>query len=194
MLETLAPDTIVVATGGRFTSPSISGDHLDHVVTGDAVLELVERIRSADTASDLGLGNSVAIIGADLIGIELADLLADRGKRVHLLEPSRRMATPAGKKRREDHCKRLDLLGVPINTGVGIKEITKSGVTLELDGGRESSVDADTVIVAGHPDPEPGFADKLQGLAEHVHTIGDATGFGLSKKAVHEAMEIAYGI
>ena len=104
------------------------------------------------------------------------------------------MATPAGKKRREDHCKLLDLLGVPINTGVGIKEITGDGVSLELDSGRESIVHADSVIVAGHPDPEPNFADKLQGMAEHVHAIGDSNGFGLSKKAVHEAMEIAYGI
>jgi hypothetical protein len=50
------------------------------------------------------------------------------------------------------------------------------------------------VIVAGHPDPDTSLAEKVQGLAEHVHSIGDATGFGLSKKAVHEAMEIAYGI
>jgi 2,4-dienoyl-CoA reductase (NADPH2) len=104
------------------------------------------------------------------------------------------MAMPAGKKRREDHCKRLDLLGVPINTGVGVKKITKRGVTLELDGGRESCVQAETVIVAGHPEPDASFADKIQDLAEHVHAIGDATGFGLSKKAVHEAMEVAYGI
>jgi 2,4-dienoyl-CoA reductase (NADPH2) len=194
MLEKLAPDTIVLATGGRFVSPTIPGDELDHVVTGHAVLELVERIRGANADSDLGLGDSIVIVGANLIGIELADLLADRGKRVHLIEPSRRMATPAGKKRREDHCKRLDLLGVPINTGVGVKEITKRGVTLELGGGRESCVQAETVIVAGHPDPDSSFADRVQDLAEHVHAIGDATGFGLSKKAVHEAMEIAYGI
>ena len=193
-LEGLAPDTIVLATGGRFASPSIPGDHQDHVVTGSAVLELVDQIRSAQAASDLGLGDSIAVIGADLIGIELADVLAERGKRVHLIEPSRRMATPAGKKRREDHCKRLDLLGVPINTGVGIKEITKRGVMLELEDGQESCVQADTVIVAGHPDADASLADKLQGVAEHVHAIGDATGFGLSKKAVQEAMEIAYGI
>jgi 2,4-dienoyl-CoA reductase (NADPH2) len=194
MLKELAPDTIVLAIGGRFSSPEIPGDEQDHVVTGSALLELVERLRGADADSALGLGDSIAIIGANLIGIELADLLAERGKRVHLIEPSRRMATPAGKKRREDHCKRLDLLGVPINTGVGVKKITKRGVTLELDGGRESCVQAETVIVAGHPEPDASFADKIQDLAEHVHAIGDATGFGLSKKAVHEAMEVAYGI
>jgi 2,4-dienoyl-CoA reductase (NADPH2) len=198
LLKELEPDTIILAVGGRFASPAISGDEQDHVIKGKAVLELVEKIRENDAetnaASDLAIGDSIVIIGADLIGIELADLLAERGKRVHLIEPSRRIATPAGKKRREDHCKRLDLLGIPINTGVGVKTITKRGVTLELEGGRESDLQAETVIVSGHPDPDTSFADRFQGLAEHVHAIGDATGFGLSKKAVHEAMEIAYGI
>jgi 2,4-dienoyl-CoA reductase (NADPH2) len=198
LLKELEPDTIILAVGGRFASPAISGDEQDHVIKGKAVLELVEKIRENDAetnaASDLAIGDSIVIIGADLIGIELADLLAERGKRVHLIEPSRRIATPAGKKRREDHCKRLDLLGIPINTGVGVKTITKHGVTLELEGGRESDLQAETVIVSGHPDPDTSFADRFQGLAEHVHAIGDATGFGLSKKAVHEAMEIAYGI
>jgi 2,4-dienoyl-CoA reductase (NADPH2) len=193
-LKELAPDTIVLAIGGRFVSPSIPGDQQDHVVTGAAVLGLVERIRSAETTSELGLGDSIVIVGANLIGIELAELLAERGKRVHLIEPSRRMATPAGKKRREDHCKRLDRLGVPVNTGVGVKEITTRGVTLELDGGRESCVNAETVIVVGQPNADASFAEKIEGLAEHVHAIGDTTGFGLSKKAVQEAMEIAYGI
>ena len=193
-LEDLAPDTIVLAIGGRFMSPSIPGDQQDHVVTGSAVLRLVERVRSAEAASDLGLGDSIVVIGANLIGIELAEFLAGRGKRVHLIEPSRRLATPAGKKRRTDHCRRLDMLGVPVNTGVGIKEITKRGVVLELDGGRESCVPAETVIVVGQPHPDTSFADELRGLAEHLHVIGDAAGFGLSMKAVREAMEIAYAI
>jgi 2,4-dienoyl-CoA reductase (NADPH2) len=164
------------------------------VITGPAVLDLVARARSAEPTSDLGIGKTVAIIGANLIGIELAEFLARRGKRVHLIEPSRRMATPAGKKRRADHCLTLDRLGVPVNTGVGVKEITQRGVALQLDSGRESCIEADTVIVVGHPAADPSFAERLEGLADHVHIIGDATGFGLSKKSVQEAMEVVYGI
>jgi len=111
-----------------------------------------------------------------------------------LIEPSSRMATPAGKKRRADHCKNLDSLGVPVNTGVGVKEITTDGVTLELASGRESLVPADTVIVVGYPEADGAFADSVQNLAANVQSIGDATGFGLSQKAVQEAMEVAYAI
>jgi 2,4-dienoyl-CoA reductase (NADPH2) len=193
-IKELEPDAIVVAIGGRFNAPEIPGDQESHVITGKAVLDLVARARSAEPSSDLGIGQSVVIIGANLIGIELAEFLARRGKRVHLIEPSRRMATPAGKKRRADHCIQLDLLGVPVNTGVGVKEITSRGVELQLDGGRENCVEADTVIVVGHPEANSEFGDKLAGLAEHVHSIGDAGGFGLSRKAAQEAMEVVWGL
>ncbi len=193
-IKELEPDAIVLAVGGRFSSPEIAGDQASHVITGAAVLELIERLRSAAPGSDLGLGDSIVLIGANLIGIELAEFLARRGERVHIVEPSRRLATPAGKKRRADHCKQLDSLGVPINTGVGVKEITKQGVVLDLGGGRENCVGASTVIVVGHPEADSGLADKVQNMAGAVHSIGDATGFGLSKKAAREAMEIAYGI
>ena len=88
----------------------------------------------------------------------------------------------------------LDRLGVPVNTGVGVKQITSRGVELQLAGGKESCVEADTVIVVGQPEANTEFADKLAGLAENVRAIGDTTGFGLSKKAVQEAMEVAYEI
>ena len=190
-LKELGADTIILATGGRFASPEIPGDDAQHVIAGKGVLDLVKRISDG---GQLAVGERIAVIGANLIGIELAELLAGRGKRVHLIEPSSRMATPAGKKRRADHCKNLDSLGVPVNTGVGVKEITADGVTLELASGRESLVPADTVIVVGYPEADGAFADSVQNLAANVQSIGDATGFGLSQKAVQEAMEVAYAI
>ena len=190
-LKELAPDAIILATGGRFESPEIPGDQAAHVIRGKGVVELVKR---ASAKANLEVGNKVAVIGANLIGIELAETLAQSGRSVHLIEPSSRMATPAGKKRRADHCKKLDTLGVPVNTGVGVKEITANGVTLELAVGRTSEVLADTVIVVGYPGADSSLAEKVQGLASEVHSIGDATGFGLSKKAVQEAMEIAYAL
>lgn len=195
LFKELEADTIVMAVGGRFSSPEIVGDHGDHVLRGKAVLDLVKR---GGEGLDLGMGATVAIIGANLIGIELAEWLAIQGKRVHLIEPSGRMAMPAGKKRRSDHCKNLDRLGIAVNTGVGVKEIIGEGVILVQASGRESRVPAETVIVVGFPEIDSNVVDRLadsaRAFALNVHVIGDATGFGLSKKAVQEAMEIAYAI
>jgi len=195
LLKELEADTIVLAVGGRFSSPDIRGDQADHVLKGEAVLDLVKR---GGEGADLEIGTRVAIIGANLIGIELAEWLVSAGKRVHLVEPSTRLAMPAGKKRRSDHCKNLDRLGIAINSGVGVKEITSAGVTLVQASGRESFLAADTVIVVGSPEPDANVIEHWTGgtrsLAENVHAVGDVTGFGLSKKAVQEALEIAYAI
>jgi len=194
VIKELEPDALVIAAGGRFASPSIAGDQAAHVITGRGLIQLVERMRDADPGADLGLGEIVVIVGANLIGMELAEVLAARGKRVHIVEPSGRTTMPAGKKRRADHSKQLDRLGVPVNTGVAVKEITTAGVVLELSRGREKTVVADNVIVVGHPEADTSLEERFAGCAETVRSIGDATGFGLVQKASKAAMEIAWAI
>ena len=192
-VERLSPDAIVVAAGGRFESPPIAGDDGEHVMAGPGVLDLVERARQGGAAA-LDVGSTIAIIGANLIGIELAELLAASGRRVSVIEPSRRLATPAGKKRRGDHSGRLDRLGVPVNTGVEVEAIVADGVRIGIEGGGSSTVKAETVIVVGHPQADSTLLDAMKPLAAEVHAIGDNTGFGLSAKAVREAIEIAWAL
>lgn len=191
-IRPLSPDAVIVATGGRFESPRIPGDDGARVLKGVDVLALVERLRAGDDVSKLPVGDRVVLIGANLIAIELAECLAALGRRVSVIEPSRRFAMPAGKKRRADHGVRLDRLGVPVNTGVAVEEISDGGVRIRVENGVERTLPADTVIVVGQPIADASLAEKLGALADEVHTIGDATGFGLSQKAVREAMEVAW--
>ncbi|MDP6978106.1 MAG: FAD-dependent oxidoreductase [Myxococcota bacterium] len=193
-IKELGADAVIVATGGRFTSPDIAGDDAPNVLKGKAVLDLVARMGADPSDDDLGLEGRVVIVGANLIGMELAEALAARGKQVHLVEPSGRMAMPAGKKRRADHCKQLDRLGVPVNTGVAVKEITAEGVVLSLAKGRESTVRAGTVILVGHPEADSLLEEKLAGVAETVRSIGDAVSFGLTQNAARAALDAAYSI
>lgn len=193
-IQKLGADAVIVATGGNFVSPEISGDDAGHVVKGRGVIDLVARMGSDTSDTDLGLAPKVAIIGANLIGIELAEALARRGKRVHLIEPSGRMAMPAGKKRRIDHSKQLDALGVPINTSVPVKEITSEGVVLQLASGGENVVTAGSVIIVGQPEAGTQVEERLVGSAKTVRSIGDAVDFGLAQNASRAALEAAYSI
>ncbi|MFP6641647.1 MAG: FAD-dependent oxidoreductase, partial [Myxococcota bacterium] len=192
LISKLVPEAIIVATGGRFESPRLPGDEADHVIRGKAVVEWISQNR--DELDERSVGQKVVIIGAGLIGLELTEFLARRGRRVHLLEPSRRLAMPAGQKRRGVHTSQLDRLGVPINTGVEIQEITNDGVLLSLQSGSQKLVAADTIFVVGHPEPNPDSLEPFAHLAETVHAVGDNTGFGLSKKALTDALEIAYAL
>jgi len=193
-LKAIGADLVVVATGGRFESPRVSGEDASHVIHGEGVLELVRIARESEAAESLAVGRRVAIIGANLIGIELAEHLAKLGKRVSVIEPSRKLAMPAGKKRRGDHGLKLDRLGVPVNTGVEVVAIEPEGVRIGVHAAGEKLVPADTVIVVGQPEADPALVETLAGVAPEVKAIGDVGGFGLSQKAVREAMEVVWGV
>ncbi len=196
----LKPDAIIVATGALMTVPDIKGADLPHVIKGTAVRQLIMDV-DADCAKGAkgakgasGFDGTVAVVGCGLMGVELAIYLARQGNKVHLVDSTTRIAQELGrgKKRRTEHTNELDTLGVPVNTGVAIDEISEKGIQVSTADGRSHSLKANTVILIDVPQPDTGLFDRAQSLAEDVYSIGDCTGFGLSKKAVEEATRIAY--
>jgi 2,4-dienoyl-CoA reductase (NADPH2) len=217
----LAPDAVVVATGGRVVAPKIPGDDEPHVVTGTQLRELIAG-RVEDAAGMpawqragarllsgrvqrlvrprrlralsrvwMPLGDRVTIVGADLAAIELAEFLAERGRAVVVLETGEGIAPEVGPKRRAEHMLRLDRSGVSVNTGVEIERITSEGVLLRRAHGGPAFVPADSVILAGRVEPDTDLLESLRGRVPELHAVGDCTGLGLIRKAVEEAARVA---
>ncbi len=136
----------------------------------------------------LPLGSEVVIIGADLAAVELAEFLAQRGRRVHLLESGGKIIPEVGKKRRNEHMDRLDQLRVTVNTRVQILRIEKRAVVISANG-VERRVTADSIIVAGYPEADPGLANEIEARGVSARTIGDCTGLGLIAGATRSAAE-----
>lgn len=134
------------------------------------------------------LGKTVVIIGADLAAIELAEFLAQRGRRVQLLETAKKIAPEVGKKRRQEHMDRLDKLKVTINTSITILRIESKAVIIATSG-RERAIKADSIIVAGHAVVNTTLTDSLKEAGLPVQAIGDCAGLGLIAKATHTAAE-----
>lgn len=130
------------------------------------------------------------------MGVEIAELLATQGKHVHLLDPSPRLASEVGKKRRGEITRRLDATGVSVNTGIAITEITADGVkfAMSVDKSEDTSrlVKSDKVIIIDQPIADTTFFESIKELAREVYAVGDCNGFGLSKKAVEEATLAVY--
>ncbi len=61
----------------------------------------------------------IAIVGADLGALELAEFLAARGRLVSVLEAGKTIAPEVGNKRKTEHMDRLDRLGVTVNVQRG---------------------------------------------------------------------------
>jgi len=140
------------------------------------------------------LKGRVLIIGGDLIGLELAEFLAARGRRVGVLETGDEIAPEVGLKRRHEHMERLDRAQVAVNTEVAIKRITKQGVEILRQDGTPRLIPADHVILAGGLEPDETLAESLQGQVPALRTVGDCTGLGLIRKAVLEGAEAACSI
>ncbi|MBB3047936.1 2,4-dienoyl-CoA reductase (NADPH2) [Litorivivens lipolytica] len=138
----------------------------------------------------LPVGRRVAILGADLAAIEVAEFLALRGREVMIFERGELIAPEIGPKRRLEHEKRLESLRVSINTRATVTEITRSGIKLELQSGFRK-IQADTVIVPGEPVADTRLHDALCAAGIDSHLVGDASGLGLIVKAAFEGHKAA---
>jgi 2,4-dienoyl-CoA reductase (NADPH2) len=179
VLADLSPDAVVVAAGGRLAYPELPGAHLPHVV----------RLHDLDLGSDLGsVGPRTAIVGGGLGAIQLAEVLAARGRRVAVFETGETVAPEIGWKRKTEHLLRLDRLGVTLHTEVSLDEVVTDGLAFTPAEGVRRTHPADTVVLAGSVEADLSLHDELvAGLpGVEVVAVGDSHGPGLIQKAVED--------
>lgn len=181
-LADLAPDLVVVATGGRVDVPEIEGDHLPHV-------------RSGLDPDDLPPGPRVVVVGGRMAAVEFAEALARAGRLVALLSPGEEIAPEFGLKRRTEHMDRLDRLGVTVHVGCAVERITETGVVYVPAHGAVRELPADSVVLAGEVVADPAVRDALAGALSgvDVRLVGDAGGLGLIRGATADAATLVAG-
>lgn len=219
-----APDAVVVATGGHVAVPTIPGADLPHVYTGPGLRELLgghaesgdpawQRFGAAAlsgwrqrlirptvvrlaTRAWMPIGRRVAIIGGDLVSLELAEFLAGRGRLVSILEGGKDIAPEIGNKRKTEHMDRLDRLGVTVHVRAEVERITRGAVIFTPTGGTSRELTADSVVIAGTVEPDTGlFDDLVTALPEStVYAAGDCSGLGLIRKATEDGARAACAI
>lgn len=185
----LQPDAVIVATGGQVVMPAIDGVHLSHVLSGPDAVRGVAQGR-------LPKGRRVAIIGADLAALQIAEFLATHGHLVSVLESTGSIAPQIGGKRRTEHMDRLDRLGVTVHVKAGVDEIVTDGVVFTPHRGTSRRLPADSVIVAGTVESNTELYEKLVAALPDTQVIaaGDCTGVGLIRKATEDGARAACAI
>jgi 2,4-dienoyl-CoA reductase-like NADH-dependent reductase (Old Yellow Enzyme family) len=200
-----APDAVVVATGGQVAVPAIPGADLPHVRTGPGLRELLggrrqRLVRPAAfrlaTRAWMPVGRRVAIIGGDLVALEVAEFLANRGRLVSILEAGKDIAPEVGNKRKTEHMDRLDRLGVTVHVRAPVDRITTEAVMFTPAGGTTRRLAADSVVIAGTLEPDTALYDALIAAmpGTEVHAAGDCSGLGLIRKATEEGARAACAI
>lgn len=160
-------------------------------VTGaTANLDLVRKA----THAWMPIGERVVIIGGELVGIELAEFLHERGRKVTIVEAAPRLGKGLMLVRRMRILSELAEHGVELCGGASEVAIGEDAVTFTDLSGTARNVPADTVIVAQGATGDLSLAEELRAAGFAVTAIGDANGVGYIEGAVRGAYEAVQAI
>jgi pyruvate/2-oxoglutarate dehydrogenase complex dihydrolipoamide dehydrogenase (E3) component len=178
----LAPDVVLLATGGVPARPPIPGIDSSSVATAVEVLD--GRVEP---------GERVVILGGGETGCETADYLASRGRRVTVVEMMPEAAREVMAEPRHYLFERLKAGGVEIRTLCRAVRVAEGGVQVEGPHGSEE-IPADTVVLAVGVRSNRVLMEELRDVAAELHVIGDAEQPGNAAMAIRRGFELGSSV
>ena len=165
-----------------------SGQALDIARAATGATANLALVRKA-THTWMPLGERIAIIGGELVGLELAEFLTERGRKVQVIEEAPRLGKGLTLVRRMRLLAELAEHGVGLHGGATGVSIGKDSVSFTDAKGEPRTVQADHVIVARGAEGDLSLAQRLEGEGFTVHSVGDALGVGYIEGAIRGAGE-----
>jgi NADPH-dependent 2,4-dienoyl-CoA reductase/sulfur reductase-like enzyme len=173
------PDAVIVATGAEPIVPAVPGLGEFGFSTGHQVLR-----------GEVEVGSRVLVIGAGMVGMEVAEFLAVSGREVTVVEMLPEVARDMEPIAPALPLKRLQALPVTILTGTTVERISSEGILLDTGGEEVRLAPVDTVVVAAGTRPVDELSRALRELEIEVHVIGDAQRPRRIFDAVHEGYAV----
>lgn len=136
------------------------------------------------------IGERVAIIGGELVGLELAEFLHERGRQVTVIDVAQfgRGLSPA---RRSVMLEAMPDEGIGLHEGASGIAICGKSVTFSGADGTSHEIPADTVIIAKGAEADTSLFDDLKADGFEAHMVGDCRGVGYIFGAVRSAADVA---
>ena len=117
----------------------------------------------------------MVVIGGGLVGCETGHYLAEKGKKVTIIEMLKRMAVEMGPMVRRRLMDGLKQYQVAMLTEAKCEEISAKGVTVKMADGGNTMFPADTVVLAAGYQTNDHLFKTRQGRITEVHCVGDAS-------------------
>ena len=219
-VQAFKPDHVIVAVGANRDAPSIKGKNGRNVFDGEQLrgllfgsdinaakkLSLLQQLilkigRASQLLRNISalrflskiwmpISKNIVVIGGDLVGLELAEFLVERGRTVKVLEPSGALGPNLSIVRRSRVVHMLKEHGVDLLTNVEVQEIYDQGVLFNHEK-IEKSLKADQVIIALGANANLDLVKELNSLNLPITSIGDCTSVGYIHGAIADARKAA---
>jgi 2,4-dienoyl-CoA reductase-like NADH-dependent reductase (Old Yellow Enzyme family) len=182
IIEKINPEVVVVAIGGKPYIPCIPGVDDKHVVLAEDILK-----------GNVKIGEEAVVIGGGQVGLEVAEYLAEIGKKVTIVEMLEDVGGDMPNVSKLPLIQSLENHGVTIFTKTVPIQITKDGVIVSRRRGKQI-IKADTIVLATGFRANSDLVDKLKGRVKEVYAIGDCREPGNILSAIHDGFKIALKI
>jgi 2,4-dienoyl-CoA reductase (NADPH2) len=173
------PDVVIIATGAVPIIPPIPG--VENAITAFEVLEGKET------------GENVVVIGGGGVGCSTSAMLAERGKKVTMVEMLGKIGSDIGISTRWNVILYLRQKGVKILTETKAVEIKKGSIVVE---GKEGTyeIPCDTSVIAVGTRSSNGLMDELTGKVKEIYKVGDCECPAKALDAIKSAADLALKI
>ncbi|MFC1829040.1 FAD-dependent oxidoreductase, partial [Thermodesulfobacteriota bacterium] len=164
LIDSVNPDTVILATGSLPEMPIIKG-----LFQTEMALSTV-----TDVFEGQAVGDRVIILGGNQAGLVLADFLSEKGKAVVVLNRKQHFAEEMSSNDRYYLRERLKRDSVRLFKKVSVKEFLSDGVRFSSSGESFQLEGFDSVVIAEAMTPVREAKNLFKGKIMDVHIIGDA--------------------
>lgn len=159
------PDVIIVATGATVQKPDIPG------VDSDIVCDAWKVLTTGNLTNG---GPHVVILGGGKIGLTVAEVLAEQGRRPVIVESNKRVDFDVSMTFKWRHNALVKKLNIQVFTEAKPLSIESGSVKIQDKDGNEQDLPADVVILAGPLKSRQGLTSELEYFCDELYVIGDA--------------------
>lgn len=175
------PDVVIVATGATVKKPEIPG------VDSDIVCDAWKVLSTGNMANS---GPHVVILGGGKIGLTVAEVLAEQGRKPVIVEADKRVDFDVSMTFKWRHNALVKKLNIGVFTEAKPLSIESGSVKIRDKEGTEHDLPADVVILAGPVRSRQELTTELEYFSDELYIIGDAMVPRSLYNAIHDGFKI----
>ena len=165
LVDSIEPDTVVLATGSLPDMPKVEG-LFDTEMDLHTLIDVLEGTSTVD--------NRVIVLGGNQAGLQVADFLAEKGKEVVVLNRDRHYAVEMPSNDRVYLMERLKRPNVKLYKNVSIKQFLARGIVFRSKDEEIRLEDFGDLVISEGMRSIRKPADLFKGREVELHIIGDA--------------------